>query len=157
MLGKRQVEIRNQFSPDETHSNTQASDAKFNPPSPPKKVSRAQERFFKQKPISPKSWGTCERLVTWSSSLHSLRHFRSDSSETKKRTHPTLTQQPPLIPFSINNVFLPYQPAALLAYPSPISTDPNLKRAALPQGLGKINLRGKEIDLRSPNHHFHLQ
>jgi hypothetical protein len=77
-------------------------------------------------------------------------HFRPASSETRKQTHPTLTQQPPLIPFSINNVFFPYQPAALLAYPSPISTDPNLKRAALPQGLGEDKSEEKRNRLTVP-------
>jgi len=30
ILGKKQVDVRNKFSPDENRSNTQTSDAKFN-------------------------------------------------------------------------------------------------------------------------------
>jgi hypothetical protein len=39
--------------------------------------------------------------------------------KSKEKTHPTLTQHPPLNPFSISSVFFPYHPAALLAYHEP--------------------------------------
>jgi hypothetical protein len=44
--------------------------------------------------------------------------------KAKKRTYPTLTQHPPLIPFSINSVLAPYHPDARLAAPLPPDPPP---------------------------------
>jgi len=59
-------------------------------------------------------------------SLFLMEYLFSSPQIWKKyaRTHPTLTQHPPLSPFSISKVFLPYHPAALLAVPLPPDPPP---------------------------------
>jgi hypothetical protein len=48
----------------------------------------------------------------------------SPPRKAKKRTYPTLTQHPPLIPFSIKSVLAPYHPEARLAAPLPPDPPP---------------------------------
>ena len=43
----------------------------------------------------------------------------NEQKDNERKTHPTLTQVPPLGPFSTKSVLAPYHPAALLAVPLP--------------------------------------